>query len=126
MTNKPEYLDELIDKASKAAGNDSQLGKKIGVNRQTVSNWRKGQQKCPPADVALMAHIAGLDAEAWGARALIAQHEGSAKGELLKQALKKAFVATGAAIGLCGSTAATTCSDLIRCILWLVKSYRLR
>ena len=97
MTNKPKYLDELINRASAAAGNDNQLAKRIGVNRQTVSNWRHGERPCPPADQALMAHLAGLDAEAWGNRALISQHEGTEKGELLKQALKKALLATGAA-----------------------------
>lgn len=58
---------------------------------------------CPPADVALMADIAGLDAEAWTARAVIAQHEGTEKGEALKAALKKAFAVTGAAAGFCGT-----------------------
>lgn len=94
MSSKPKYLDDLIDQASKAAGNDAQLAKRLKVGRSSVADWRQERKPCPPADVALMAHIAGLDAESWGARALIAQHEGSAKGELLKVALKKALNVT--------------------------------
>ena len=120
MSKKPIYLDELINRASKAAGNDSQLAKRLMVNRQTVSGWRHEHQPCPAADVALMADIAGLDAEAWAARALIAQHEGTAKGEALKGALKKALQATGVAMLICGQAQAAIVSgvsDFIRCIL---------
>lgn len=121
MSNKPKYLDELIDKASAAAGNDSQLAKQLGVTRQRISQWRHDHQPCPPADQALLAHIAGLDAEAWGNRALIAQHEGTEKGELLKQALKKALLVTGAATVSFSAHAATAIKsgvvDFIRCIL---------
>jgi len=131
MSTKPEYLDELIDRASKAAGNDSQLAKRLEVNRQTVSNWRHGERPCPAADQALMAHIAGMNAEEWGARALIAQHEGTEKGELLKQVLKKALAATGAALGSFGASAHTVTdallkpiADFIRCIACLSESYR--
>lgn len=125
MSNKPSFLDELIDKAAEVAGNDAKLAVQIGVTRQRVSQWRHGHQPCPPADVALLAHVAGLDAEAWGSRALIAQHAGTAKGELLKQALKKAFVATGAAVGTCGAHAGESVSYFIRCIVCLVIRYRL-
>ena len=128
MSNKPIFLDELIDRASKAAGNDSELARQIGTRRQAVNDWKHGRLTCPAADVALMAHIAGLDAEAWGARALIAQHEGTEKGKLLQQALKKALLATGAALGSCGVNAqalidqcgtalSTYWLDFIRCIL---------
>jgi transcriptional regulator with XRE-family HTH domain len=128
MTNKPKYLDELIDRASKAAGNDAKLAGMMKVTRQRVSQWRHNSQPCPPADVALLAHIAGLDADAWGARALINQHEGTEKGELLKQALKKAFVATGGVIAIFGSTAAGAAEHvgyLIRCILCKPKNYQI-
>lgn len=121
MQTKPEYLDQLIQKASEAAGSDYQLGKRLKSSRQAVSDWKAGRKTCPAADQALMAGIAGLDPEAWAARALIAQHEGSEKGELLKQALKKALLATGAAIGTYGSQVQAATLDglgyLIRCIL---------
>jgi len=107
MQTKPEYLDQLIDRASKAAGSDYKLAQRLEVTRHNVSDWRHGRKTCPAADQALMAHIAGLEAEAWGNRALIAAYEGTPKGELLKQALKKALLATGAALAISGAHAQT-------------------
>lgn len=63
-----------------------------------------------------MAHLAGLDPEAWASRALISAYDGSEKGELLKQALKKAFVATGAALLLSGNVQAATV-EMVRQVL---------
>ena len=114
MSKKPIYLDELINKASTAAGNDSKLAKRLHQSRSVVSDWRSGRQTCPPADQALMADLAGLDADAWAARAVIAQHEGTEKGELLKQALKKAFVATGAAVATFSAQASSVIDWIAR------------
>jgi DNA-binding transcriptional regulator YdaS (Cro superfamily) len=120
MQNKPDYLDQLIKKASEKAGSDYKLAQRLNVSRGNVSDWKTGRRSCPAADQALMASIAGLDPEAWAARAIISQHEGSEKGELLKQALKKALVATGAVLGTFGSQAQadslTVMGYLIRCI----------
>jgi len=120
MQTKPDYLDQLIQKASEKAGSDYKLAQRLKVTRQMVSQWKHGRKTCPAADQALMAGIAGLDPEAWAARALIAQHEGSEKGELLKQALKKALEATGVALGTFGSQAQadslTIMGYLLRCI----------
>ena len=113
---KPTYLDELIDRASKVAGSDSALARELLVGRQLVSDWRKGRKPCSPEDQALMAGLAGLEAEAWGARAMVAKHAGTKKGAKLEGVLKKALLATGAAIASCGSIAAETTSYLIRCI----------
>jgi len=44
-----------------------------------------------------MAAMAGLDAEAWGARGMIQKHEGTTKGAKLQEALKKAWAVTGEA-----------------------------
>lgn len=79
--NKPEYLDQLIDLASKAAGSDYKLAAALGVTRQNVSNWRHAKTSCPVADQALMAGIAGLDPVAWNARATAAAYEGTPKGK---------------------------------------------
>ena len=121
MQAKPEYLDQLIQKASEQAGSDYKLAQRLKVTRQMVSQWKHGHKTCPPADQALMAGIAGLDPEAWAARAIIAQHEGSEKGELLKQALKKALLATGVALGTYGNQVQAATLDglgyFIRCIL---------
>ena len=116
---KPIFLDELINRASEKAGNDARLAKRLSVSRQSVNDWRRERKTCPAADVALMADMAGLDAEAWTARAVIAQHEGTEKGEALKEALKKALQATGAAMLICGQAQAAIVSgvsDFIRCI----------
>lgn len=116
MQAKPDYLCQLIDEASKAAGSDYKLAQQIGTSRQAVSDWRKGRKTCPVGDQALMAAIAGLDAPAWTARAVVAQYEGSEKGEAIKQALKKALLATGAALVTVGNASAQTVAHLIRCI----------
>lgn len=115
------YLNELIDRASKATGSDTKLAQTLKVSKTVVSDWRHMRKKCPAADVAIMAGIAGLDAEAWVARAVIDSYEGSEKGELLKQVLKKAFAATGVALLTFGSNAQAatleSISYFIRCIL---------
>lgn len=110
---KPDYLDQLIDKASAAAGSDYKLAAELGVSRGNIGDWRKGRRTCPAADVALMAQLAGMDPEAWGSRALVAQYAGTPKGEKLAVALRKALLATGAVIVSSGANAA---SYLIRCI----------
>lgn len=114
---KPEYLDELINRASAAAGNDNRLAAALEVGRSAVSEWRKGIRACPAADQALMAQIAGLDPEAWAARAIIEAHEGTPKGEKLANALKKALLVTGAAAASFGAGAHERVADFIRCIL---------
>lgn len=118
---KPEYLDQLIDLASEAAGSDYKLAKLIETSRSTVSDWRHGRRPCPIGDVALMAQVAGLDANQWIARATVAQYEGTPKGDKLYIALGKALLATGAVIASSGASAQTVSGDtmnyLIRCIL---------
>jgi hypothetical protein len=117
---KPEYLDQLIDQASTAAGNDNQLAQMLEVGRQTIYQWRKGMKSCPVADQALMASIAGLDAAAWHARATVAQYEGTSKGDKLYRVLGKALLATGAVIATSGANAqviySTITEHFIRCI----------
>jgi UDP-N-acetylmuramate-alanine ligase len=116
----PDYLETLIEKASQKAGNDSKLAAMLHTKRQTVSHWKNGHKPCPVADQVLMAQIAGLDPQAWSARALIAQHEGTKKGDALILALGKAALATGAALSSFGASAHQISLDsviyLIRCI----------
>lgn len=104
MSN-PEFLGQLLDKASAAAGNDSQLAKMLEVSRGNIADWRAGRRNCPVADVALMAEIAGLKPEEWTARAVVAQYEGTSKGDKLYRALGKALVVTGAVIASSGASA---------------------
>ena len=125
MQHKPEYLDQLIELASKKAGSDYKLAQLLEVPRQNLSAWKHGKKTCPAADQVLMAELAGLKAEEWAARALVSQYEGTAKGDKLFRALGKVLVATGAAATSFGASAHRIFShdgiaagfDLIRCIL---------
>jgi hypothetical protein len=124
LQTKPEYLDRLLDEAKTKTGSDYATAKLLKVGRAQVSNWRTGFRTCPPADVALLAELCGYDATAWTARAVAQAYEGTEKGTLLSKALKKALVATGAAIVSSGAKAAailslstdSTLSYFIRCI----------
>jgi DNA-binding transcriptional regulator YdaS (Cro superfamily) len=103
--SKPDYLDQLISEASTAAGSDYKLAQMLEVPRQNLSAWKHGRKACPVSDVALMAEIAGLKPEEWMARAVVAQYEGTSKGDKLFRALGKALVATGAAVVSSGASA---------------------
>lgn len=133
--NNPEYLTQLLDEASAKAGNDNRLSKALEVTRSTVAQWRSGAKKCPVADQVLMAELAGFKAEEWAARALVAQYEGTSKGDKLFRALGKTFAATGAAVVSFGASARPIFSHdgnewlayFIRCIEVLtLKSVRYR
>ncbi len=89
MTTKPDYLDRLLDQASTAAGSDYKLAKLLNTQRSAISMWRAGTRPCPIENQALMASIAGLRADKWLARAVIAKHEGTEKGDMLSKALGK-------------------------------------
>jgi len=80
-------LSTLIDKAAEAAGSDYKLAQLLGVPRQMVSDWRNGRRTCTPEDQALIAAVAGLDAEEVLIRAILEKHAGKPKGEKLMQAL---------------------------------------
>lgn len=109
---KPSYLDELINRASKAAGSDAALARHLEQPRQAISDWRGNRKKCPAGDVALMAELAGLDADAWVARAVVSQYEGTTKGAKLEAALKKALVLTGVALASSSVQAAPAISAI--------------
>lgn len=125
---KPKWIDmnselqKLIDEASKKVGSDSKLAQLINANQQHISQWRKGLRPCPPADVALMAEIAGYDAIQWIAKAEVWKHQGTPKGEALARALGKALA--GGMVATMTTTASATVFGMIdeslkvlRCIL---------
>lgn len=125
MQAKPDYLDQLIEKASTAAGSDYKLAQLLEVPRQNLSAWKHGRKTCPIGDQVLMAELAGLKTEEWAARALVAQYEGTSKGDKLFRALGKALLASGAVLVSSGASALpifstiteSTISYFIRCIL---------
>ena len=114
-------LRELIERASKVAGSDAALARMIETAPPNLAMWKSGAKPCPPADVALMASVAGLNADEWLVRAVMAKHEGTAKGEKLMRVLK-ASLATGAVIASSSVAAAVSKTsglilDVARCIL---------
>lgn len=124
MSKKPDYLDQLMEQASKAAGSDYKLAKMLEQPRSAVSMWKKGMRPCPIGDQVLMAEIAGLKSEEWLARAVVSQYEGTSKGDKLYRALGKALAATGAVLVSSGANAHLISSMaekgvvyFIRCIL---------
>ncbi len=99
-------INELIDRAAAVAGSDYKLAQSMGVARQQISNWRHGHKPCPPEDWAIMASMAGLEADKWSLRALVMRHEGTEKGDRLLKALGKGLLATGAVLASSGASAA--------------------
>lgn len=93
--SQQKYLIELMDKAKASLGSDYKVAQALELNPTNLAAWRAGRRPCPPADMVLLAEIAGLEPEHWAARALVAQHEGTNKGEKLQKALRKLLVATG-------------------------------
>jgi len=135
MQPNPDYLTQLIDQASEKAGSDYKLAKMLEVPRQNLSAWKHGRKTCPVADQVLMAELAGFKAEEWAARALVAQYEGTSKGDKLFRALGKTLAPIGAALASFGANARPIFSHdengllayLIRCIEMLtLKTVRYR
>lgn len=118
-------VNELIERAAQAAGTRYKLAQMLDVPASSVYAWEKGKP-CPPGDIALMADIAGLDAQAWLVRATLEKYEGTSKGDQLARVLGKALVATGAVIASSGANAAaifSARSDLVAsCLEWLLYS----
>lgn len=121
--SKPEYLDQLIEQASKAAGSDYKLAQMLEQPRSAVSMWKAGTRHCPVGDQVLMAELAGLQTTEWLARAVVSQYEGTSKGDKLFRALGKALAVTGAVLVSSGASATGIFSTVyevpgyfIRCI----------
>lgn len=101
-----DELKELIDRAASIVGSDYKIAQALQIPRGHVSDWRHGRRTATPEDQALIAGMAGLDAASWLARATVAKHEGTAKGDRLMKVLGKASVATIAAISSSEASAA--------------------
>jgi len=100
-------INKLLDAAKKMCGSDYQIAKVLPkVTPQLVSDWRAGRKNPQPEDLALVAELGGLNAEEWLARAVVAKHEGTAKGDMLMRALGKGLLATGAVLASGGAHAA--------------------
>lgn len=81
-----ELVQLLIDKAAKKVGSKTKLAKRLGVTPQRVNDWRNGKDRCMPTDMAAIGFFAGYNATNLIASATIAMHDGTPKGEVLKEA----------------------------------------
>lgn len=97
---------KLIAAAKDKMGSDRQVAMAMGIPSQHVAGWKAGTRNPQPEDIALLAAIAGLEADKWALRAMIAKHEGTPKGDLLLKALGKGLLATGAVLISSGASAA--------------------
>lgn len=95
--NHPRRIEGLIDAASDRAGGQNKLAKLIGYSKQEVSGWRTGTNTCPVEAQALMAHVAGLNAQEVLTHAVIEKHAGTERGARLETVLGKALLHTVAA-----------------------------
>jgi DNA-binding transcriptional regulator YdaS (Cro superfamily) len=101
----------LIDNASKVCGSDSKLAQTLDVSRALISDWRHGRKRCAPEDIAIIASIAGFDANAWAMRAMVWRWEGTPKGDRLMRALGKGLLVTGGVLASAGANAAAIFSS---------------
>jgi transcriptional regulator with XRE-family HTH domain len=93
-------INELLDAAKKVTGSDYKTAKALGVPTTHISNWRHGGRNPQPEDLALIAGLAGLDAEAVLVRAIIDKHRNTSKGERLMSVLGNVLRRTGEAVTL--------------------------
>lgn len=98
MTSHQNEIVGLIERAAKAAGSQAAAARAAGIQPQKVSHWKTGQEEPPPEAVAALAHVAGLDAMEWLARATLWRSEGKGYAGVLKAALGERLRATGAVI----------------------------
>lgn len=89
----------LLDAAREKTGSDYKTAKLLGITPQQISDWRHEREKGrpQPEDYALIAAVAGLDAEEALIRAVLAKHANKPKGERLLSALGNVLHRTGVA-----------------------------
>ena len=93
-------INSLLDAAKAKTGSDYRTAKLLGLTSQAISDWRHGQKNAQPEDHALVAAVAGLDAEEALVRAVLEKHANKPKGERLLSALGNALRRTGEAVTL--------------------------
>lgn len=120
MATHTEQIAQLIDKASTVAGSQNKAAQMAGINPQNLSHYRTGLREMPPEAVAAMAHVAGLDAMEWLARATLWRSEGKGYAGVLKAALGERLRATGAVIasfiGVAALAPLVDTTNNLRCI----------
>lgn len=89
-------VQRLIAEATARIGNQNQLARAIGYPVGNVNDWAHGRRACPIQAQALMAEIAGLDAEEVALYALIEGERNPQRKESLLRVLGKGFAHTSA------------------------------
>lgn len=92
---------ELIDMAARATGSQAAAARAAGLRPQKVSDWKQGQEEPPPEAVAALAHVAGLDATEWLARATLWRCAGKPYEQALRSGLGKRLQAIGGVVASC-------------------------
>lgn len=93
-------IQQLLDEAKAATGSDYKTAQMLGITRGRLSDWRNGKQNPQPEDYALIAAIAGQDAEEALVSAVLRKHANTPKGERLVTALGKVLSAAHAAVAV--------------------------
>lgn len=88
-----QYVNPLIDKASKVCGSDSKLAERMGIHRVAIAEMRAGKRAISPATAAELADIAGDDAREAAIAAVIEGAKGTRREEVLREILGKAIAA---------------------------------
>jgi ribosome-binding protein aMBF1 (putative translation factor) len=82
---------QLIELAASIQGGYAQLARELGIPDSVVHHYRTGRRSCPLDIQAMLADIAGFNATNQVNEAMLAKHEGTARGERLRHALAKAM-----------------------------------
>lgn len=93
-----QHVVALIDKASKICGNDSALAKQLKISKALISMMRSGTRAMTPGIAVALADIAGEDAHAAMAIAVIDGEKMEERRALLMEILGKGLAAGGAAL----------------------------
>lgn len=93
-------INALLDAAKRVHGSDYKVAKLLNRSTAEVSDWRAGRRNPQPEDHALVAGLAGLDAEEALIRAMLEKHANTWKGEQLLSLLGNVLRRTGAAVTL--------------------------
>jgi hypothetical protein len=98
MTDDDKHVIDLVERAAERAGSMNKLAKALHIAESAPRGWKALTRPFSPEDRMRVAAIAGDDAIAELARAMIAKHEGTPKGDQLRLLLGNVLRHSGAAV----------------------------
>lgn len=107
-------VETLIAKAAKRQGSQKKVAEMLGISPTVLSDWKSGNRKIQPDDLAAIAHLAGYNALNFLALASLEQAKGTPKEKVLQEALGESIRQLESTL-LNGSKKADT--QTIQCIL---------